>query len=345
MTKGIPYRDASKVTVDTSQRSGDYLNVLVGDTQYLVRDSDDLFGEIIEYCSSRGVDMTFIRSESEKQSGPVLVGHPVFNMPPDEAVVWRYMPVDRFIQLYRENYLWFGRVDTYKAEDPHEAWVPVKQQELEEVQRKSQNWGYRKQGNVIISGDELAKESYRLFEQLLEARDYNTYINCWHRSEIENFAMWKIYGRSHDCVAIRTTIGDLRNALGEDRGYSLYGGNLNYIDYKNDVFSEEAQHNLWAKYIHKSHFFKYEKEFRLLFNDNGSKTPLLDGAPYFMQPTDEEIDQISKGIKVPCDFNRLNARILIGPQFPDESLEKLRSNMNKSNFESVAKSEIAKLHL
>jgi len=58
-----------------------------------------------------------------------------------------------------------------------------------------------------------------------------TYISCWHSSVHESYAMWKVYGRISEAVAIETTIEKLQAAYKTSYPSTLaYLGDVKYVD-------------------------------------------------------------------------------------------------------------------
>jgi hypothetical protein len=41
----------------------------------------------------------------------------------------------------------------------------------------------------------------------------HTYLNCWHLNDYESAAMWDIYQRNNDAIAIQSTYTKLCNSL------------------------------------------------------------------------------------------------------------------------------------
>lgn len=58
-----------------------------------------------------------------------------------------------------------------------------------------------------------------------------TYISCWHLSAHESYAMWQIYGRNAEAVAIETSIEKLQEAYSE--AYSSTLAYLSEVTYVN----------------------------------------------------------------------------------------------------------------
>jgi hypothetical protein len=80
-----------------------------------------------------------------------------------------------------------------------------------------------------------------------------TYVNCWHMNPYESAAMWKLYARTDEAVAIQSTYTRLRAALPDD----AYVGVVKYIDYDTDSIPED---NVFWPYVHKRKSFEHEKE-------------------------------------------------------------------------------------
>jgi len=64
------------------------------------------------------------------------------------------------------------------------------------------------------------------------------YVSCWHKSEYESYAMWKIYGGFTEAVAIETTTNKLKDAYLKSHPSTLaYLDEVRYInpDIENEV--------------------------------------------------------------------------------------------------------------
>lgn len=49
----------------------------------------------------------------------------------------------------------------------------------------------------------------------VQAQDW-MYISCWHMNEYESAAMWKLYAKSSDAIAIQTTFQKLCESIGDE---------------------------------------------------------------------------------------------------------------------------------
>jgi len=96
--------------------------------------------------------------------------------------IWRYLDLARFLDILDSSTLCFSRID--KFEDTYEGYVPV-------------------------NGNYLSR-----FSHVLDYVNKFQYANCWHINESESAALWKLYSDSNNSVAIQSTVGRLKNSLG-----------------------------------------------------------------------------------------------------------------------------------
>jgi hypothetical protein len=58
----------------------------------------------------------------------------------------------------------------------------------------------------------------------------HTYLSCWHKNEQESAAMWKLYLKSEEGIAVQTTFGRLKSCL-EQCSEVIQIGRVQYRDY------------------------------------------------------------------------------------------------------------------
>lgn len=220
--------------------------------------------------------------------------HPVFEKPRDEnAAIWRYMDFTKFVSLLDKKALFFSRAD--KLEDPFEgsyskANVRMRPEVYKDIPP-----------NKLLTLVELYKELVS-----------HTFISCWHLSEHESAAMWKLYLKSNDGIAIRSTFDRLKRCF-NDEDHDIYIGTLKYIDYQKDWMPEG---NALYPFVHKRRSFEHEQELRAViqefsFNSNGVINlykPLL-----------------YDGIYIQVDLDILLDNIYIAPTSPQWLLELVKS--------------------
>lgn len=92
-------------------------------------------------------------------------------------------------------------------------------------------------------------------------KNFRRYIalNCWHWSDHESAAMWSLYGRDHDGIAIKTDFNSLAACFTDD--IDVYVGQVEYVDYDVSFIPEGS---IFPAYLHKRKSFEHEREIRAL---------------------------------------------------------------------------------
>ena len=181
---------------------------------------------------------------------------PIFNPPPDDAVLWRYMDFVKFVSLLEQNSLFFPRAD--RLDDPFEGYFPISS-----LKRR-------------VSPAE-ATEIFNIYKGLTSV----TLISCWHESLHESEAMWKLYSKETDGIAIRTDFDSLRKSFtGSQR---MRFGRINYIDHEADYPDTTS---FWSPFLQKRKSFAHEHEVRVIIQEFPPEqifdlTPLYDAGNYY----------------------------------------------------------------
>lgn len=98
-------------------------------------------------------------------------------------------------------------------------------------------------------------------ERLFPACREWIYVSCWHQSEHECVAMWRLYGRDKNSVCIFSTDEQLKAAVVLDSSCdSLEVEQVKYISHINDGFSESPL----DPFISKSKPYAFERETRVV---------------------------------------------------------------------------------
>ena len=86
------------------------------------------------------------------------------------------------------------------------------------------------------------------------------YINCWHSNQHESAAMWKIYLKSDEGIAVRSTFDRLARCFDEDDKLNqVCIGRVDYLDYDN---AEIPMNNAFYPFVSKRVSFAHEREVR-----------------------------------------------------------------------------------
>lgn len=118
----------------------------------------------------------------------------------DAASILRYMNYPQFKDLCC-NGLKLTKAAKYAQDDHFEGeFIELNYQIAKDLKNYSEHDGKRTQRTVS-----LKEESRKVREK--------SYVSCWTLSESENVALWKIYGKDKNSIALKTTIVKLKQAI------------------------------------------------------------------------------------------------------------------------------------
>lgn len=201
--------------------------------------------------------------------------HPAFKKPQTETVkLWRYMDFTKFVSLLDKSALFFCRVD--KLEDQFE--------------------GSYSKANIPFRTAlyDCPENELKGLSELHERAKQQLAINCWHLSECESCAMWKLYLRSDCGIAIQSSFKRLTDSFAKEKR-DVFIGKIKYIDYKKDIIPEG---NIFWGFMHKRKSFEHEKEMRAVI-----QLPLKNGKPL-----------VSDGLFVSVDLDTLIESVYLAPK-------------------------------
>ncbi|WP_051303411.1 hypothetical protein [Psychromonas aquimarina] len=155
-------------------------------------------------------------------------------------------------------------------------------------------------GNVQIKVKETTTEVS--IEQATEFFRRWKYVNCWHANKYESAAMWKLYAKSNEAVAIKTTYQNLINCLPP----AVEIGMVKYHDY--DAGWSPPYGSVSFSLAMKRMSFEHEKEVRLIM-DYG--TPILKNGKLDFEKKNPNV-----GIDLKLDIRELIDKVYISPDSP-----------------------------
>lgn len=168
----------------------------------------------------------------------------------DEMILWRYMSLDKFINLLDDNGIYFAPLNAYHNSDPFEGYPPAVA--LKAMYSLSEKTFLQASDNLLMAEkipkpwsptvveavkklQEMVSSRKARFRELIDSLFKGTLVSCWYYSDHQSEAMWKLYGDQGKGIAIRTTVGKLRNALeqavGNSRQKTIFIGKVKYVDY------------------------------------------------------------------------------------------------------------------
>jgi hypothetical protein len=170
--------------------------------------------------------------------------HEVFQKPTNEnSRIWRYMNFTKFVSLLEMKALFFCRSD--KLGDPFEGSLSQANVRLRPIVYK---------GKIP---DDMLKVLPTTFKEIRRF----TIINCWNLSECESAALWNLYVKNNEGVAIQSTFSRLKQCFDSQEDQPVFLGKVKYIDYKNEWLPEG---NLLFPFMHKRRSFEHEQELRAI---------------------------------------------------------------------------------
>ena len=211
------------------------------------------------------------------------------------------MDLTKFLDLILNESIYLRRID--KFEDPYEGFISKAYQKDLAIQ-------YTRIQQDYLIADSAKERLHNGHLQSLKIMPKYAYASCWYLGDIESAAMWKLYGGTNNCVAIRTTIFDLQEALDESDDDDLGIMHLRPVRYIDESSSVDAQ-NYLKPMFEKRKSFSHENEFRALYL-------LRKGLVNLQLPSVSNLpkaDEINNkdGIKFKIDVHKLIKQIVISP--------------------------------
>lgn len=217
-----------------------------------------------------------------------------------ENKLWRYYDVLKFLTLINGE-LYFARADKFK--DKYEGAIP-KQNYLHFAESYS--------GSMCSSTDpnDVRKEFLEKFNE----RKKKAAISCWHLDDSESAAMWEVYSRAGQGIAVCTTLEKLKRIM-KPHGYEMEMFKVDYIDF-DKTFDESYINYELLPFKNKRKEFEYEHEFRIMLYkpelsclpEEGIKigintAELIDGIIASPHMAEYEVSEIQKILEM---INKLN---------------------------------------
>lgn len=200
----------------------------------------------------------------------MFIHNPNIILPEDpDTIVWKYLDLSKFLDLLLSKKLFMSRSD--KFEDQYEG--TFSEPTYEEIRKIAEN------NPKFLSYYKSHREKIA--------------ISSWHINEYESFAMWQIFTKNNEGLAIQSTIGRLKEALLPERKTEQYIGEVNYIDYKKEYI---PFNDTFFPFLFKRKSFQYEREVRIISDVTQNKI------------------EINDGLKIDVDIHQLIEKIYIHPK-------------------------------
>ena len=187
----------------------------------------------------------------------------------NNTIVWKYLDLSKFLDMLLSQQLFMSRSD--KFEDQYEG--TFSEPTFEEIKK-------------------IAANNPKFLDYYKSHRE-KVVISSWHINEYESFAMWQIFTKNNEGLAIQSTIGRLKEALHPENRIEQYIGNVNYIDYKKEYIPFD---DTFFPFLFKRKSFQYEREVRIISDVSAQNI------------------SVNEGLKINVDLNQLIEKIYIHPK-------------------------------
>lgn len=200
----------------------------------------------------------------------MYIHNPNIILPEDpNTIVWKYLDLSKFLDLLLSKKLFMSRSD--KFEDQYEG--TFSEPTYEEIRK-------------------IAENNPKFLDYYKSHRE-KIVISSWHINEYESFAMWQIFTKNNEGLAIQSTVKRLQEALKPERNTEQYIGEVNYIDYKKEHIPFD---DTFFPFLFKRKSFQYEREIRIITDVTSNNISINDG------------------LKIDVDIHQLIERIYIHPK-------------------------------
>lgn len=187
------------------------------------------------------------------------------------TVLWCYMPAEGLFSILDNKSLFQSPLRSF--EDPFEGTYPIWLADyITKTSFKALGYSEmpltahlpQRLSSVLKAAYELTLMFYGNMNLVLQKEA--TY-SCWHASNGYSDAMWKIYAKNANGVAIKTTIGELKKAIEKDGKKVVEFYNVNYSDFQSKelpVLFEGADPSHIPLPLLKRDTFSFEMEVRAI---------------------------------------------------------------------------------
>jgi len=209
------------------------------------------------------------------------------------------MDLPRLLSVIDNGALFFPSVATFSEADPYEG-----EPALAKI-RAAQARGAGEIRRLQLQGE--------VFKHL-------NFFNCWHMNDGESDAMWKIYVRGSEGVAIQSTVSRLITSFNTCAD-TVYMGEVKYVDHATLASSPGTLFG-FSDYIFKRLAFRHEQEVRLGTYRSDVRTEFFDEVGKLKTPAprvkaeDVLLSPKRTGVYVVADISVLIERVVVSPLSP-----------------------------
>ena len=182
-----------------------------------------------------------------------FTAHENIQTPSGETMIWRYMDFTKFLSFIDKQASFFCRADF--MDDRYEGSLSAAT--LDPLRMWDMVMDYY--------GTQMANDASERAQTSIK----NHFLNCWHMNNYESAAMWKVFAKTNEAIAIQSRVWRLKSSFNNIRP-NIYVGRVKYVDYDVDKIPNEEP---LLAYFHKRKSFEYEQELRAVFvNDPNTQS-------------------------------------------------------------------------
>lgn len=221
--------------------------------------------------------------------------HPKFISPNDTDVkIWRYLDIAKYLSLLEKRSLYFSRSDLLG--DPFEGSLPSTHGQINLTELAKQHAAEL----LKLQPDQV--EPPQSIHNMIRK---NSFVCSFHMNEHESAALWSIYTKAKQGVAIQSTFSKLCDCFKDYSDNPIYIGMMNYIDYSTETIP--IIENAFLPLLYKRKSFEHEKELRAVipFPKEFYPEPRLGTIVTFISS--------QNGLDVKVDLDVLIERIYVAP--------------------------------
>lgn len=234
------------------------------------------------------------------------------------------MDTSKFLNLIFTSKLFFPNIS--KLEDKYEG-SPTKGM-FENMKRFDANMDeeneklYREKGLGEIPRRNQVRGLYEMARQ-------HVYVNCWHMNEFESVAMWKLYSRQNEGIAIQSSFTLWRDSFATTP-VDIHIGVVEYKDFDKDVYDRIFFGDLYKPFVLKRKSFTHEQEIRALILGLTRQSELI-------------AHHDNGGVRIEIDLTKLIQKVHVAPESPEWYTDNVQTILDKANINiKVVKSDLDK---